>query len=56
MHFGYYRPGLNPFRRELMLDEMNRQVLARLALDRDGQGLVLDLGCGVGATVRTAAS
>jgi hypothetical protein len=31
MHFGYYRPGLNPFRRESMLDEMNRQVLSRLA-------------------------
>jgi len=56
MHFGYYRPGLNPFRRESMLDEMNRQVLSRLALDPAADDLVLDLGCGVGATVRTAAT
>jgi SAM-dependent methyltransferase len=56
MHFGYHRPGLNPFRRESMLDEMNRQVLSRLALDPAADDLVLDLGCGVGATVRRAAT
>ena len=32
MHFGFFRWGVNPFRRESMLEEMNRQVLARLAL------------------------
>jgi hypothetical protein len=26
MHFGFYRPGMNPFRREPMLNELNRQV------------------------------
>jgi SAM-dependent methyltransferase len=56
MHFGYYRLGLNPFRRESMLDEMNRQAVARLRLAPDTDDLVVDLGCGVGATVRTAAS
>src|SRR5262245_23597273 len=55
MHFGYYRVGLNPFRREPMLDEMNRQALTRLRLDPDRDDLIVDLGCGVGATVRTAA-
>lgn len=56
MHFGYYRLGLNPFRRETMLDEMNRQVLARLRLQPERDDLLIDLGCGVGATVRTAAA
>ena len=26
MHFGFYRRGVNRFRRETMLEEMNRQV------------------------------
>jgi SAM-dependent methyltransferase len=56
MHFGYYRLGLNPFRRESMLDEMNRQVLARLRLPPERDDLLIDLGCGVGATVRRAAA
>jgi MPBQ/MSBQ methyltransferase len=56
MHFGFYRFGLNPFRRESMLDEMNRQVLHRLALPPDRPDLIVDLGCGVGATVRSAAT
>ena len=34
MLFGYYRAGLNPFRREPMLSELNRQVLDRLILER----------------------
>lgn len=55
MHFGFYRRGSNPFRREPMLAEMNRQVLDRLELPRDREHLILDLGCGVGATVRYAA-
>ena len=56
MHFGYYRVGIDPFRREAMLDEMNRQVLQRLELAEGDDELIVDLGCGVGATVRTAAS
>ena len=56
MHFGYYRFGFNPFRREPMLDEMNRQVLDRLRLPADRDDLIVDLGCGVGATVRCAAN
>jgi hypothetical protein len=52
MHFGYFRWGLSPFHREPMLNEMNRQVLSRLRLDPAGDGLLVDLGCGVGATVR----
>jgi MPBQ/MSBQ methyltransferase len=56
VHFGYYRAGFNPFARERMLNEMNRQVLERLRLTDNRPGLIVDLGCGVGATVRYAAS
>ena len=56
MHFGFYRRGVNPFRRESMLEEMNRQVLGRLSLPSSHAGLIADLGCGVGATVRSAAA
>jgi SAM-dependent methyltransferase len=56
MHFGFYRRGMNPLRREPMLNELNRQVLTRLALARDAAGTIADLGCGVGATVRYAAT
>jgi MPBQ/MSBQ methyltransferase len=56
MHFGYYRFGFNPFRRERMLNEMNRQVLDRLRLTGNREDRIVDLGCGVGATVRYAAS
>ena len=55
MHFGFYRFGMNPFRREPMLNELNQQVLTRLGLASTAAGLILDLGCGVGATVRYAA-
>jgi MPBQ/MSBQ methyltransferase len=56
MHFGYYRSGLSLWRRDPMLEEMNSQVLTRLALPttRDDD-LIVDMGCGVGATVRHAA-
>jgi MPBQ/MSBQ methyltransferase len=56
MHFGYYRFGFNPLRRERMLNEMNRQVLDRLRVTASREDLIVDLGCGVGATVRYAAS
>lgn len=57
MHFGYWRAGLNPLRREGMLVEMNREVGRALRLGErptdDGRHCVLDLGCGAGATART---
>lgn len=54
MHFGYWRPFLNPLRREPMLEEMNRQVFSRLGLETMGpEELVVDLGCGVGASMRS---
>ncbi|MEM6555108.1 MAG: methyltransferase domain-containing protein [Pseudomonadota bacterium] len=54
MHFGYYRWGLNPFDREQMLDEMNRQVIQRLDLDHSQDNDLADLGCGVGTSARFA--
>lgn len=56
MHFGYWRRGLNPLRREAMLHEMNLQVLARLALPAQGPARLADLGGGTGATARVAAA
>jgi len=61
MHFGFWRLGLNPLRREGMLMEMNRAVGRALKLDESrppAQGgaqrrCVVDLGCGAGATART---
>jgi len=58
MHFGFWRLGLNPLRREGMLVEMNRMVGRALCLERTpadaaGRRCVLDLGCGAGATART---
>ena len=58
MHFGFWRAGLNPLRREGMLIEMNRVVGRALKLDAapaaGSQRLcVIDLGCGAGATTRT---
>src|SRR5437016_13547767 len=55
MHFGYYRAGLNPLRRETMLEQMNAEVLARLKLDGITEPHLLDLGCGLGATLRSFA-
>lgn len=56
MHFGFYRWGMNPFDREGMLVQMNREIIERLALDPAQPGHVLDMGCGLGATARWAAS
>jgi cyclopropane fatty-acyl-phospholipid synthase-like methyltransferase len=55
MHFGYYRTGLNPLRRETMLEQMNAEVLARLKLEGVAEPQLLDLGCGLGATLRSFA-
>jgi MPBQ/MSBQ methyltransferase len=62
MHFGYFRRGMNPFHRESMLEEMNRQILFRLRINdlpgRESAGKqlrILDMGCGLGATLRSLA-
>lgn len=54
MHFGYYKRGINPFRRESMLQEMNRFVLDNLDIDQSSTSTLVDLGCGLGATMRFA--
>jgi MPBQ/MSBQ methyltransferase len=52
MHFGYHRLFRNnPFRRDSMLDEMNRQVYQRLHIGNTPLRLA-DLGCGMGATMK----
>jgi MPBQ/MSBQ methyltransferase len=49
MHFGYYSPfRTNPFRRDSMLNEMNRQIFTRLGNAKN----LCDLGCGMGGTMR----
>jgi SAM-dependent methyltransferase len=53
MHFGFFRRGLNPFNREAMLEQMNLEVLDRLRLGVEAS--VLDMGCGLGATLRSFA-
>jgi cyclopropane fatty-acyl-phospholipid synthase-like methyltransferase len=55
MHFGYYRAGANPLRREAMLERMNLEVLSRLQLDGIAEPKLLDLGCGLGASLRSFA-
>ena len=55
MHFGYYRSGANPLNREAMLEQMNAEVLARLQVDGTTEPRLLDLGCGLGATLRSFA-
>lgn len=54
MHFGYFSPfKTNVFRRDSMLNQMNYQVLKRLKLPQ-GKALLVDLGCGMGGTMRYA--
>ena len=55
MHFGYYRWGANPLRREGMLEQMNGEVLGRLRVEGVAAPRLLDLGCGLGATLRSFA-
>src|SRR6202043_4144932 len=55
MHFGFYRRGMNPFHREAMLEQMNREVLRRLQLTDAAPAHILDMGCGLGATLRSLA-
>ena len=56
MHFGYYEKGMNPFRREQMLQKMNQVVLKTLQIDREKASTLVDMGCGLGATLRYAKS
>jgi MPBQ/MSBQ methyltransferase len=59
MHFGFFRRGMNPVNREAMLEQMNLEVLDRLHLDSNSSAAarprVLDMGCGLGATLRSFA-
>src|SRR5688572_22655692 len=52
MHFGFYQNGLNPFDRESMLDMLNQQVFRRLKINGCKSETVVDLGCGLGASLR----
>ena len=52
LHYGYWRPWLNPFSRRPMLEEMNKLVFSKLGLGEMESGEVADLGCGVGAVSR----
>ncbi|HMG85447.1 MAG TPA: methyltransferase domain-containing protein [Terracidiphilus sp.] len=54
MHFGFFRSCMNPFNREAMLEQMNREVLDRLQTSSD-HPRILDMGCGLGATLRSFA-
>jgi ubiquinone/menaquinone biosynthesis C-methylase UbiE len=55
MHFGFFRWGMNPLNREAMLDQMNQEIQHRLHLTGDSTARVLDMGCGLGATLRSLA-
>jgi len=55
MHFGFSRWGMNPFRREAMLEQMNREIQHSLDLTSESPARVLDMGCGLGATLRSFA-
>jgi MPBQ/MSBQ methyltransferase len=55
MHFGYWRWGQNPFKREPMLEGMSHAVIACLNLPEQA-ARVADLGCGAGASARHLAS
>lgn len=54
MHFGYYQKGMNPFDREQMLQKMNEVVLGLLNIDPTSSTTLVDMGCGLAATMRYA--
>jgi MPBQ/MSBQ methyltransferase len=56
MHFGYYRWGMNPLLREPMLEQMNIEILDRLRVPDNAPARLLDMGCGLGATLRSLAA
>lgn len=53
IHFGYWLPGISFFDREGMLEQMNVEVMRRCRLSQIRDPIVMDLGCGVGSTLRT---
>ncbi len=55
MHFGYCRRGMNPFKLEAMLEQMTLQAVQRLGLPENAHVTLVDLGCGLGAPLRTLA-
>ena len=55
MHVGYFECGMNPLRREPMLERMNEVAIDALGLERHAHVRIVDLGCGAGATARAAA-
>ncbi len=55
MHFGYFRWGMNPLRREAMLEQMNQEVMHRLHLKPASRARVFDMGCGLGTSLRSFA-
>ena len=52
MHFGLWRPWLNPLSRKSMLEAMNDLVFDRLRLDQETSMTIGDFGCGLGAVSR----
>ncbi len=52
LHFGYWRPWLNPFSRRPMLEEMNRFIFKHVGMDELAGGRIADLGCGIGSVSR----
>lgn len=52
LHFGYWKPWLNPFSRRPMLEAMNMFIFEHLGLQNMESGQIADLGCGVGAVSR----
>jgi MPBQ/MSBQ methyltransferase len=55
VHFGFFRRGLNPLDREAMLEQMNLEVFNRLNLGHLNRPRILDMGCGLGTTLRSFA-
>lgn len=49
LHAGIWRPWINPFNRNRMLEASNDEIFRTLRLGELGTGLVADLGCGTGA-------
>jgi len=52
MHFGLWRPWINPFSRKTMLEAMNDLVFDGLNIDEARPMTIADLGCGLGAVTR----
>lgn len=55
MHFGYCKSFANIFFLEKMLNNMNEEVLKRLAIDSGEESIIADLGCGIGTVARYTA-